>query len=218
MAENQLSILASLHGRYYNALSRDGVSTQFLTFAQKFQRLLDFDLETCCFNGFAAAEEVIPPLLFKRMESIWPATLAAVERGRQLPPTVNHADVHLANWYITQGGAMGLTDWSATCINHWSRDFAYAVATSLSVQNRRRWERDLLKFYLDQMRAAGGPPLNYNDAWRDYRQQLSAALAYWTITLQPSSKMPEFQPRDLTLEFIGRLTKAMQDLDTLDIQ
>ncbi|MEJ2459065.1 MAG: hypothetical protein P8Y58_13380 [Novosphingobium sp.] len=41
-------------------------------------------------------------------------------------------------------------------------------------------------------------------------------LAFWTNTLNPAPGMPDMQPRDSTLEFIRRITIAMDDLDTLD--
>jgi aminoglycoside phosphotransferase (APT) family kinase protein len=142
--------------------------------------------------------------------------LASVERHNQLPQTLGHGDVHLKNWYIAGSGAMGLSDWQCAHRGHWGRDFAYTISTALTVENRRAWDRELLQFYLDRMQAAGGPKIDFNEAWGHYRQQLLSALTWWTVTLTPPEGMPDMQPRDITLEFIRRITTAMDDVDALD--
>jgi aminoglycoside phosphotransferase (APT) family kinase protein len=41
--------------------------------------------------------------------------------------------MHLGNWHFTGGGAMGLCDWQCISVGHWSRDLAYALASTLTV-------------------------------------------------------------------------------------
>ena len=101
----------------------------------------------------------MPERLFKREAEVWPATLRSVERHGELPRGLIHSDVHLGNWYVTRAGAMGVNDWQCTCRGNWSRDFAYAMSTSLLPENRRAWEKDLLRLYLEALRAAGGAKL-----------------------------------------------------------
>jgi hypothetical protein len=214
-AESQLALLAAFHGRFYESPQLTGALSALPTWNQRFDNLASFKLEECCAYGFEASRDVIPERLFAQHARIWPATLASVERHRQLPHTLCHGDVHLKNWYITPRG-MGLGDWQVTHRGHWSRDFAYTISTSLAVEDRRAWERDLLQFYLRKMQAAGGPELNFDDAWRNYRQQLASVLAFWTLTLTPSAEMPDMQPKDTTVEFIRRIAHAMDDLQALD--
>jgi hypothetical protein len=76
--------------------------------------------------------------------------------------------------------------------------------------------KDLLRYYLDHLSAAGGPTVTFEDAWIHYRQQLMTALTWWTITLRPTKDLPDMQPRDTTLAFIGRISQAMEDVGTLD--
>jgi hypothetical protein len=168
-------------------------------------------------NGFLAAEEVIPPRLYARFKEIWPATEASVRKHATLPQTLAHGDVHLKNWYVAGTGNMGITDWQCCSYGHWSRDFAYTLATALAVENRRKWEKELLTQYIDELSQHGGPELSFDEAWDQYRGQLVAALAWWTVTLTPPEGMPDMQPRDITIEFIKRIATAIDDLDALDV-
>jgi hypothetical protein len=112
---------------------------------------------------------------------------------------------------------MGIGDWQSSGRGHWARDVTYTVSTALAITERRQLEQDLLRYYLDQLQAAGGPKLPFAEAWDHYRQQLLSALAWWTMTLTPGRDMPDMQPRDTTLAFIERIGAAMDDLDTLDV-
>lgn len=215
-AESQIALLAKLHGRFYQSPLLDNELGSLYTWHQRFYNLERFNLRECCENGFAEAEQLIPPRLFARHAEIWPRTIDSVEAHKTLPHTLNHGDVHLKNWYIRHDGTMGLGDWQVTCKGHWSRDLAYTVSTALAIDDRRAWEQDLIRLYLDLMEAEGVPKIPFEDAFRLYRQQLLAALAWWTLTLTPSKQMPDMQPRDTTLEFIKRFTHAMDDLDSLD--
>ena len=138
----------------------------------------------------------------------------------KLPSTFTHNDPHLRNWYIASNGEMGSCDWQTFATGHWSRDMAYTLSTALMTENRRAWEKDLVRFYIDRLQAAGGPRISFNEAWKYYRQQLFTSLAWWTLTLTPSSGSsdeapPDFQPQEATLAFIGRMTTAIDDLDAL---
>lgn len=215
-AENQMNLLAELHGKGYSSAPIRAQSAQFSTWPEYFNKTLAFGMKEGSNLGFLAAQDVIPPRLHRRYDEIWPATLASVARHAQLPHTLTHGDVHLKNWYITGSGAMGLGDWQGVSRAHWGRDFAYTISTALNVEDRRAWERELLRLYLDSLHAAGGPMIGFDEAFTHYRQQLMTALTWWTITLSPAPGMPDMQPRDITLEFIRRIATAMDDLDTLD--
>ena len=127
-----------------------------------------------------------------------------------------HCDVHLGNWYIAGNGDLGLPDWQAVSIGHWSLDFAYAISTTLAIEDRRAWFDDLLRMYIDKMLGYGAPCLAYDDALFNIRQQLMTALAYWTITLVPAPGMPPMQPPEITIELIKRISAMADDLDALD--
>jgi Ser/Thr protein kinase RdoA (MazF antagonist) len=168
-----------------------------------------------CERGFQQAGDLIPAPVFARPDDVWTATLRCVDDHRRLPRTLIHSDVHLKNWYIDGDGELGLSDWQCSSKGNWSRDVSYALATALSIDDRRAWERDLLSYYLEQLHTAGAPTPDLDDAWRLYRRQLFAALAWWTGTLGQPRKGSQMQPQDTSREFIRRITAAIDDLDAL---
>ena len=217
-AEALVTTLAQLHSQFYESPE---LGTEALPFKRWPQWWADMmtgapDFPQFCDRGFIAAESVMPARLFKRRSEIWPATERSVERHRHLPQSLIHSDVHLKNWYLTPDDRMGLADWQLVTIGHWSRDFVFATTTALTIEQRRAWQEDLLRLYLDKMVELGTPRTPFDDALLNIRQQLFSALAFWTITLRPTADMPAMQPERTTYEFLRRFGAAIDELDALD--
>ncbi|MEQ1889448.1 MAG: phosphotransferase [Alphaproteobacteria bacterium] len=217
LARSQMRQLANLHGRFYRSPELETTLAPFSTWETFFTVTAeDAGFADACVRGFSQAKSVIPPRLFQHEPEVWPATLRCVARHRELPRTFIHSDVHLKNWYITPEGEMGMNDWQCCSKGNWSRDVAYCISTALEPEKRRAWERELLQYYLDQLAAAGGERINFDEAWLLYRQQLFAALAWWTGTLGQPPDAPLMQPAPTSMEFIRRMATAIDDLSALD--
>jgi hypothetical protein len=167
-------------------------------------------------QAIVAAAHLIPQSVFERRDLIWPIALDALTMHQEEPRTLLHSDVHLGNWYVCGDGRMGLADWQLVCTGLWARDFAYAVSTTLAIEDRRSWEDHLLRRYLDKM--AGISPLKteFEHAREQYARQLPAALLTWTPTLCHPPTMPEMQPEEMSLTMIERMSTAMGDHDVLE--
>ncbi|MET0657078.1 MAG: aminoglycoside phosphotransferase family protein [Steroidobacteraceae bacterium] len=217
-AAGQVDTLAALHSRFHDDPRLATPELPFERWSTWFRNLeVAIQMETYCNKGFLAARDVIPPRLYQRAAEIWPATLRAVAQHARLPATLLHADAHAKNWYyVLDDGRMGLGDWQACVVGHWSRDYAYTVASSLRIEERRAWEPGLLSRYLERLAAGGVDPPSFENALTYYRQQLFAGLSYWTITLTPAPNMPVMQPEKTTIEIIRRITHAIDDLEALD--
>ncbi len=216
-ARSQMRLLATLHARYFNSPELDTTLAPYSKWETFFTVTADdAGFAEACIRGFTQAEAVIPPRLFKREPEVWPATLRCVAMHAEMPRMLTHNDVHLKNWYMTPTGEMGLNDWQNSCKGNWSRDLAYCLSTGLSTDKRRAWERELLKYYLEEVAARGGERPDFDTAFRRYRQQLFAALAWWTGTLGQPPDAPFMQPPETSLEFIRRMVVAIDDLDALD--
>lgn len=212
--ERQLALLAQIHGTCHRPdLQRPlrGLSS----WPEFFRKMSVLDLEKRSNAGFLAARDAIPPRTWQSFNKVWPATVASADRHAQLPETLVHGDVHLRNWYLTREGDMGLSDWETASRGHWSRDVAHLISTVLTVESRRAWEKDLLRFYLDRFAAYGGPTVRFDDAWINYRQQLMSAFAWWTFTLSWRENTRDLRPGDSTLEFVHRAAVAVDDVDSL---
>jgi aminoglycoside phosphotransferase (APT) family kinase protein len=217
MADDMIDLLASLHGRFYGDP----------TLAERYRWLASYPrwftigaakmgTEYYTRKAFDAAAHVIPAKVLTRRDDVWPATMRALALHDSEPQGLIHSDVHIGNWYRTGSGQMGLCDWQCLSRGHWSRDFAYAVTASLTSDNRRSWERELLARYIGRFAEKTGITPDFDLSFLRYRQQIVHALAMWTITLCHSPLLPNMQPEDTTLTMIERMTTAMADLDALD--
>lgn len=217
MADDMIDLLAALHGRFYGDA----------TLAERYRWLASYPrwftigaakmgTEYYTRKAFDAAAHVIPEGIMARRDDVWPATMRALALHDSEPQGLIHSDVHIGNWYRTGAGQMGLCDWQCLSRGHWSRDFAYAVTASLTPDNRRSWERELLARYVERFAEKTGVKPDFDLSFLRYRQQIVHALAMWTITLCHSPLLPNMQPEDTTLTMIERMTTAMADLDALD--
>ena len=217
MADDMIDLLASLHGRFYG----DPTLAERYRWLASYPRWVTIGAakmgtEYYTRKAFDAAAHVIPAEVMARRDDVWPATMRALALHDSEPQGLIHSDVHIGNWYRTDAGQMGLCDWQCLSRGHWTRDFAYAVTASLTPDNRRSWERELLARYIERFAEKTGITPDFDLSFQRYRQQIVHALAMWTITLCHSRLLPNMQPEDTTLTMIERMTTAMADLDALD--
>ncbi|WP_372789385.1 phosphotransferase family protein [Paraconexibacter sp.] len=211
MAHEVVRMLATVHGTFWGR-PRPAFAK---TYVQHWRDALDLvDVERYFTRCFAEASEHLTSGVRDEPRRAWRAVLASIAAHDAAPATLLHNDVHLGNWYRTGDGRMGLCDWQAVVHGSWARDVAYAVTTTLAVEDRRAWERELLDLYRERLAAAGGPTLDPEQAWLDYRRQVWGALAYWAPTFSPPRLMPaDMQPRAVSGKLLHRITTACDDLD-----
>ena len=215
--KSQMDLLARMHGEYYAHPERLQALDGFNNWEEYFAATVDLaGFGPACARGFQEARAIMPARFFARETEVWPATLASVANHAQLPRTLIHSDVHLKNWYITRDEVMGLNDWQCSCKGNGARDLAYAISTAFLPEDRRRVERELIGHYLEGLRAAGASPPDFDETFRLYRQNLFNALAWWTGTLGQPPEAPKMQPPETSIEFIRRMTIAIDDLDALE--
>jgi len=217
-AEQIVDTLAAFHGAHYASPRFDADLRWLTTYEAFFATGAKNGIREGHERAMIEAADVIPPALLERKPEIWPAALCALAMHEREPRALLHSDVHLGNWYVTGEGRMGLCDWALVCKGHWARDVAYALMTTLAVADRRAWERDLLRRYLERMRERCGLAISEAAAWDRYRQQSFAALLMWTPTLCHPPTMPDMQPEAMSREMIARISAAIADLDTLDVK
>lgn len=214
-ATSQVELLAKVHGTFYKPQKQSLIAPllPFKAWCDLTQQA--FDWSDARKRGFKAGEAVIPSRLYQRADEVEAATQRALASHDSLPSTLIHSDVHLKNWYVAANGRMGLSDWQICVRGCGVRDLAYALSTALTTENRRSWEMDLIKHYLDCLAAEDALPLTFDQTLLTYRQQLLAAMAMWTSTLTPAPGSPEMQPAETSLAFIERMSHAIDDLDSL---
>jgi Ser/Thr protein kinase RdoA (MazF antagonist) len=126
------------------------------------------------------------------------------------PHTVMHGDAHPGNVYFRDGEA-GLLDWQAVRRGHPSRELAYTLITSLTPEDRRAAQRDLLDVYRQTLAAAGGPDLDRDELWLRYRQ----GALYGYVAPLITAGMGGMQVEDIAIEGLRRGVAALDDLETV---
>ena len=91
----------------------------------------------------------------------------------------------MPTWAISvldAGGTASLVDWQLVQRGRWYFDVGYHIASTLTVEERRRSERDLLRHYLDALASYGVTPPSWDDAWRAIAGGMLHGFFLWGIT------------------------------------
>ena len=77
-------------------------------------------------------------------------------RTAKFPSTFIHSDLRADNLLFSlDGESVALIDWQGSCIAPPVFDFAYFLIQSLTIENRKRLEQDLIKFYAEELERSG---------------------------------------------------------------
>jgi hypothetical protein len=69
------------------------------------------------------------------------------------------------------------------------RDVLYCMTTALSPEQRRDWQRELVRHYLSELAARGGPTIPEEEAWQSMKLHAFSGLAFWTTVMAPDTDM-----------------------------
>lgn len=218
-AEQLVTTLAAIHARYWNAPIQN-MFGGWLCDAYQYLQILDNSLNVPAriLSGLERARAVVPPQVYAHRRELYPA-LVESQRHNAFggATTFLHGDVHPGNWYLTGDGALGLYDWQMCVRGGPARDLAYALTSHLTVEDRRAWERGLLDRYRDELaeRGVASPP-GSADLFLDYRRQVIYGVFAWLATIGRSPLQPKYQPDEISLANLERMTQACADLDTIN--
>jgi Ser/Thr protein kinase RdoA (MazF antagonist) len=204
-----VELLAQLHATLWDRLPRDGRGPLGWLYTP---------------SGDATSSLLTGPLMHTSIKRLADRTDIPIENGRFIadnyravaalidtpPHTVTHGDAHPGNMYFC-GGKAGLLDWQAVRRGHASRELAYTLITSLTPEDRRATQRDLLDDYRRALAAAGGPDLDRDDLWLRYRQ----GALYGYVAPLIVAGMGGMQLEDIAMEGVRRGVAALDDLETI---
>jgi hypothetical protein len=100
------------------------------------------------------------------------------------PWSLIHGDAHVGNLYLDGEGRPSFVDWQIVQRGPSYLDVGYHIASALTIEDRRRTERDLVRHYLDRLAAHGVEPPTWDDAWVGVRRGLVYGFFMWGITLK----------------------------------
>lgn len=130
--------------------------------------------------------------------------------------SIIHGDCHWGNLFL-DGDRIGFFDWGCMAAMPGMRDVGYFLCMGLSVEDRRAYERDLIRVYVERVEAGGGPAMSMAEAWSLHRLH----AAYTVPASAPASIYDllkgkvEFDP-GVVAEFMKRSSAAISDLGALD--
>lgn len=213
--QSLLGSAARLHARYWE-------SARFATDLQWVETHVQGALhELFSHPGLVPAliRQQVADVQFKRefVESVGqtPKSLHAQVRRVQahqahLPRTLLHGDLHTGNTYRLPDGKGGVVDWQLAVRGFCLHDVTYLLVTALSVEQRRRHERELLAWYLDRLGAAGVVAVPDPDtAFLEYRRAVA-----WCVYVGWLTTPVENYGWEITVMNHLRLLTAYRDLET----
>jgi hypothetical protein len=124
------------------------------------------------------------------------------------PWAVIHGDPHINNVYLDPVGRPSLVDWQLVQRGQPLLDVGYHIAACLTVDDRRRAERDLVRLYLERIAAAGIDAPSWDDAWIGFRRGIVLGFFLWGITVMVDPA--------ITTRMLERLGTAAADHDALN--
>lgn len=174
------------------------------------------DIKKRCHVGMERAKRVIPRRLLGQSDRLFEATVRSMDLSSHcMPRTLLHGDAHAGQTYVTSSGKMGLGDWQAVLQGGWAFDFAYLVNSGCEPEDRRLWQEDLLRRYVQTLQEAGGPTIGFDAAMLNYRQQSFWPYTAWAFTIGRAPYQPKMQPVDTCLAVVRRTAAAIDDLDAV---
>jgi hypothetical protein len=129
------------------------------------------------------------------------------------PRTYTHGDPHIGNVFL-DGGRVGFLDWGMSRETTPLRDVSYFLTMTVDPDERRGSERDLLRLYLDALRAAGGADLAFDEAWSVHRVQAGYTVVATFLVFMPSYASDDAQVLGSALRRHAEL--ALDDLEVVD--
>jgi hypothetical protein len=136
--------------------------------------------------------------------------LAQLYRFESLPGSPSclvHGDMHLGNTFFEPDGRPGILDWPCG-VGHWAHDVTYGIVSWLDIDVRRSSDHALFEHYLDRLVSNGGPELDPDEAWLDWRRHLIHGFM-WVMC------SPRQQPEELITQQTSRFAAAATDHDML---
>ncbi|MCK9564065.1 MAG: phosphotransferase [Bacteroidales bacterium] len=138
----------------------------------------------------------------------WTRYVASLSRG---PVTLLHGDAHIGNTYVLPDNSVGFLDWQVVRRGGWSQDVGYFLVGSLTEDDRRHHEADLLEVYRTALDVPAAQRPSRDEAWRHYSAAPAYGLAIWLSTLGSEG----YQSREISLALAQRYATAFTELDTV---
>ncbi|MFV1990680.1 MAG: phosphotransferase [Acidimicrobiales bacterium] len=117
------------------------------------------------------------------------------------PVTIVHTDLRLDNMFFDENGNVVPIDWQVSVRTRGTYDLAYFLGGSLTIADRRSYEQDLVRRYVDKLRVLGVTDYPFDEAWQDYR------LSHMVCTVVPVNGVLLDKGNERGVQLINVLTE-----------
>lgn len=127
-----------------------------------------------------------------------------------LPCTLLHGDAHVGNTYRAKSGERGYLDFQLSAHGFCMHDVSYTIVTSLSVENRRKHEKQLINSYREYLIKNGvkSPP-SLDVLFEEHRRAMA-----WNLYIGWLTSPTENYGWEITVGNLIRIATAYRDLDS----
>jgi hypothetical protein len=110
--------------------------------------------------------------------------LCLYEQNQKGPLCIVHGDSHLGNSYVRRDGERVWLDWQLVRKGHPWRDVTYLMLGALTIEERRKSERDLHKHYLESLASKGAKDIpTADELWNHYRRWPFYGMQSWVANV-----------------------------------
>ena len=145
----------------------------------------------------------------KGVVDIWSRYVSSLSCG---PMTLLHGDAHIGNVYTLPNDQVGFLDWQVTRRGDWSQDVGYFLVGSLTVDERRKHDAELIEIYRQALEAPDGQKPSREQAWLRYRGTPVYGQAIWLSTLGTDG----WQSQEICLALVERYAAAYVELGSTE--
>ena len=161
---------------------------------------------------------VLTPELTAAIENTWANMDWVFKRFAAPPVTILHGDYRLDNMFFPEreGDPITVIDFQLMARARGPYDIAYFTSQSLSIEQRRATEQDLLRRYHDTLLEAGVRDYSFDDCFEDYRLAILWCAVY-PIGMGGGLAGASERHLELATEVSQRCFTAITDLDAASV-
>jgi Ser/Thr protein kinase RdoA (MazF antagonist) len=169
--------------------------------------------------GWPRFENELADIIPERVRSwggrVGPSTRDILTRLCSGPQVIAHADFRLENMFFAAKPShppFAIVDWQSITKTSPGQDLAYYLTQSVRLETRRTHERELLRRYLDGMRASGVRDYSWDQLWHDYRLGALYLLDY-AVTIAATLDLGNERGAAIARALSQRSCTALDDLE-----
>lgn len=134
------------------------------------------------------------------------------------PYTLNHGDLRSDNIFFpgSSGGEFAVIDWQLAGMGQPMTDISRWLTQSITIEQRRATEKDLLKLYHDRLLEHGITGYSYRQMMQDYQLNLVVLLLMFSMTMENIDQTGE-RAEAFFHEIYSRLDAALVDWKVVNI-